>query len=96
MHSKLSTSTGRERVSNAGTTVEEQSRERLVNADVLGKIGEVGLPATSQGPPFAAGSRSVRPRLRTGWNRLRTLIPICLRNNSVIRGRMVALKLLCE
>ena len=50
MHSKLSVSasTGRERISNAGTTVDEQNRERLMNADVQGKIGEVGLPATSQ------------------------------------------------
>lgn len=88
MHSKLSVSasTGRERISNAGTTVEEQSRERLMSADVQGKIGEVGLPATSQDLSFAAGSRwSTSVLLRSGRNRLRTLLPICLRNNSAIR-----------
>lgn len=62
MHSKLSVSasTGRERISNAGTTVEEQSRERLMSADVQGKIGEVGLPTTSQSAhsPLAQGWRT--------------------------------------
>jgi hypothetical protein len=50
-------STGREQISNARTTAHEQSGDRLMNADAQGKIGEVGLPATSQDLPFAAGSR---------------------------------------
>ena len=71
-------STGRERISNARTTVDEQNCERLMNADVQGKIGEVGLPGHLTRHPFAAGSRwSTSVLLRTGWNR-RLLVRISM------------------